>query len=216
MRQFWLFCCVAVSGCGGAEEREGNQPTLGNQSSPAPRSEVAGAPQSLPVTREGAAPPTESAAGLCGSDEEVIFQCSLGREIAAVCAGSAAGRAGYVQYRYGSPERIELAYPGDRTSGPGSLSWARTGYSGGGEAQIRFVNAGHEYVIYSRIVRTGFGADGQNEPKDEAGLFIRKGGKLLSEKKCVQDDDAGAQAPWVDTDKAEKLLPEGEVVYPED
>lgn len=204
MRQVWLCCCLALAGCGGAEDPAEQQRRAAEVSSPA--AGAAGA--------EAGAGRAET--GLCQPGEDVIFQCSAGREMVAVCAGQAGAGTSYVQYRFGSPGNIELAYPAERRGGPGTLKWARTGYSGGGEAQIGFTNGGHQYVVYSRVVRTGFGADGQNNPQEEAGLFVKKDGKLVSEKKCVPGGEADGQAPSVDTTKAEALLPEGEIVYPEE
>lgn len=55
---------------------------------------------------------------LCGKTERVIFACVLRRpaKIVSVCASKDLTRdTGYVQYRFGSPAKIELEYPKDRT-----------------------------------------------------------------------------------------------------
>lgn len=55
---------------------------------------------------------------LCARTERVIFACVLRRpaKIVSVCASKDLTRdTGYVQYRFGSPAKIELEYPKDRT-----------------------------------------------------------------------------------------------------
>jgi hypothetical protein len=55
---------------------------------------------------------------LCAKTERVIFACVLRRpaKIVSVCASKDLTRdTGYLQYRFGSPARIELEYPKDRT-----------------------------------------------------------------------------------------------------
>jgi hypothetical protein len=54
---------------------------------------------------------------LCAKTERVIFACVLRRpaKIVSVCASKDLTRdTGYVQYRFGSPAKIELEYPTDR------------------------------------------------------------------------------------------------------
>jgi hypothetical protein len=55
---------------------------------------------------------------LCAKTERVIFACVLRRpaKIVSVCAAKNLTReTGYVQYRFGSPAKIELEYPKERT-----------------------------------------------------------------------------------------------------
>jgi hypothetical protein len=120
---------------------------------------------------------------LCRAGETVLFQCRIGAGLAAVCGDRAAHDA---RYRFGTPGRIELESPAH------ALVYARAGYSRGGEIQFHFAKAGYEYVVYSRIVRTNFGRGGNN-PKEENGLFVRHGGRIVSQRRCTGladgDDD---------------------------
>lgn len=55
---------------------------------------------------------------LCAKSERVIFACVLRRpaKIVSVCASKDLTRdTGYLQYRFGSPAKIELEYPKERT-----------------------------------------------------------------------------------------------------
>ncbi len=133
---------------------------------------------------------------LCKAGERKIFHCPIGRRMASVCEGSSSPTA---QYRFGRSDNIEFTYP---NAGEG-LTWARTGYSGGGELQINFRNGAHRYVLYSRIIRTGFAPEGNN-PKSETGVAVIRRNKLLSDRRC-NDPDKEAFVGEV-----EKVMPEGE------
>src|SRR5689334_9746654 len=80
---------------------------------------------------EGAQPGARSAGpSLCRAGEQALFQCRIGARTVSLCGGTGAANQAYVQYRFGRPGQVELAYP---EGGSGTLSWASTGYSGGGE-----------------------------------------------------------------------------------
>jgi hypothetical protein len=134
--------------------------------------------------------------GLCAPGEVVVFQCGIGRKIVSVCGGrTPAPRA---QYRFGRPGNVELAYP---NRSEGGLSYARAMYSGGGELQIRFRNGGLDYVVYSRTVRTGFGADGRNNPRFSDGVMVRRGNRVISNRACTTEISGDGQP--------EDFMPEG-------
>jgi len=134
--------------------------------------------------------------GLCRPGEVVIFQCGIGRKMVSVC-GSRTPRAD-AQYRFGTPGRVELQ------SAPGSLAYAREMYSGGGALQIRFTNGGHDYAVYSRTVRTGFGRDGRNNPRFSDGVMVRRDGRLVSNRSCTTAVSGSGQA--------EDFMPEGTIL----
>jgi hypothetical protein len=89
------------------------------------------------------------------------------------------------------------------------MTWSRHAYSGGGETQIAFARNGFDYVVYSRVVRTGFGPEGRHDPQDQAGVFVKKGGRTISDRRCTEAPGPAASAPWVDEDAAEEFLEEG-------
>jgi hypothetical protein len=69
---------------------------------------------------------------------------------------------------------------------------------------IRFTNGAHDYAVYSRTVRTGFGADGRNNPRFSDGVMIRRGGRLISNQSCNTAVGGDAQA--------EDFMPEGTIL----
>ncbi|MGL5452520.1 MAG: hypothetical protein ACRDBT_08985 [Aeromonas sp.] len=107
---------------------------------------------------------------LCQSQEEVLFACSTGKKIISVCASDDfSAHSGYVQYRFGTKKKIELAFPEQ----PGHPSTFATGgtitYAGGGAAYMRFNNGAHSYVVYS----------GMGRGWDKQGVVVEKRGKML-------------------------------------
>lgn len=148
---------------------------------------------------------------LCNAGETALMQCATGVKQVAVCASKGSG--GGVQYRFGAPDKVELVYPADMTHGTGTMKWASTGYSGGGEMQIQFRNGEVTYLVYSRMVRTGFGPDGHNNPQDSLGVTVQRGGKTISELRCKPQRMQGGADDWIDEARTRAVLPEGEFIY---
>jgi hypothetical protein len=114
-------------------------------------------------------------AAACKADETPIFACKLagGKRVAVCGAGEWTGH-----YRFGS-DTPELELAGGK--------YANVMYSGGGEAQIAFANGNTRYIVFSRIVRTSFGDDG-NAPAISDGVVVERGGKFLDIKLCDDPD----------------------------
>ena len=152
-------------------------------------------------------------ASLCHPTEQVLFQCALGTRQVAMCSAGAPGKE-LVQYRFGKPGRIELSYPAEPAHGPDTLVWAYTGFSGGGGMQIHFDNAGTQFVLYSNMVRTGFGSDELNYPMDQLGLFATRNGRLIYDKHCnAHVSFSRGHDDWIDEARTKASLPEGEYIY---
>jgi hypothetical protein len=126
-------------------------------------------------------------AGLCRAGEVPIFSCRLGKKSVAICGATSPSGARSAEYRFGTSGKIEMTYPGPDG---GKLGYASVPYSGGGEEQVSFARAGYRYIVYSSMVRTGFGADGLNNPAFESGLLVQQGGKTVTKSKCTDPSDA--------------------------
>jgi hypothetical protein len=125
------------------------------------------------------------APSLCTGEEKVVFTCKLKAKTASLCASNAAaGGEPAVQYRFGTPRRVELRFP-SAPQPAGELFWlSTTMYSGGGEARIRFRNADTDYILFDATTRTGFGG-GPNNPQFTAGIATRVDGRLTSVRTCT-------------------------------
>jgi hypothetical protein len=97
---------------------------------------------------------------------------------------------------------VELAYP---RSGKAGLSWARIGYAGGGEMQVNFNQAGHRYVLWSRMTAGAWDDEGHRAHDFSSGVSVVRGNRVVSERLCTDSDD-----PWIAEAPVERLLPEGQ------
>jgi len=168
---------------------------------------VLGAPWTSGSARE--APKPKLQPSLCQPAEKPLFQCVLRTKQVAVCASGEPGHS-VVQYRFGRPGKVELAYPSNPASGSGTLKWANAGWSGGAAMQIHFESASNRYVLYSSMVRTGFGSDGLNYPMDQLGLFVTRTGRLVFDEHCRLDARLeGGEDSWIDEANTKASLLEG-------
>ncbi len=124
----------------------------------------------------------------CSDDEAIIFQCGVADgKFISVCAAQGDGGK-FAQYRYGEEQKPpELSLPA-KVSALAPV-YARTGYSGGGEAQLIFANGDYKYVVYSRVVRTRFDGEG-NEPDFQSGVMVRKGDTQQADLRCTDPAEA--------------------------
>jgi hypothetical protein len=109
---------------------------------------------------------------LCQPHEEIYFSCPTGNKTISLCAsGNISPSNGYVQYRFGTPDHIELQFP-DKPYPPknrfllSDISEGNLNYT-----HIKFKSGEYNYVIY------------QGMPN---GLYIKKNGKLVSNLICEQ------------------------------
>jgi hypothetical protein len=121
-----------------------------------------------------------AASTLCMSDETNLFSCTAGKKVISVCASKdlAADR-GYLQYRFGTPGKVEATVPADRSVPPKSSALAGTlVFSGGGGDYLRFKAGDYEYVVYTAIGK-GWG--------EKDGVAIEKSGKRLTHVSCTDE-----------------------------
>lgn len=180
---FGLAAFAALAGC--------QQPST---SDPADTPEAAQAAAS-PAASDSEADSTaaSSLAPACTAGETPIFACTFpDRKRLAVC-GTAPGKA---EYRFGGDTSELVLSGGERATVP---------YSGGGESQLAFTNGAVRYIVFSRMVRTGFDEQG-NEPAISDGVVVVRDGKFVAIRVC--EDPEGKP---VDVYAAETFLAPGKV-----
>jgi hypothetical protein len=125
----------------------------------------------------------EEKSGGCTTNETTIFQCgSRNDKIIAVCAKDLGKDGGYLQYRFGTKDKVELSLPADdkradfkKTIVAGHLMFAH----GGGD-YLEFSNGGDTtYVVYTAM-GSGF---------DESGVAVMQKGKVLTAFLCADGDE---------------------------
>ncbi|MGY2173582.1 hypothetical protein [Pseudomonas azotoformans] len=126
---------------------------------------------------------------LCKTQETLLFGCDSGPKMISVCASrDFSATTGYVQYRFGTPGKIELSYP-EKPSPPKGHFWlSSTAYSGGGVAHLRFTNHGVTYAVFDRMVRTNFTPGEPNDPEMSEGVVVRPQGKKATRRLCTYSE----------------------------
>lgn len=114
---------------------------------------------------------------LCKSQEDVYFSCPLnGGKIVSVCAfKNDRPSSGYVQYRYGAPEKIELIYPQKENSPKGRFFIVNASEGSVSKDIIKFKNGKYTYIIAQAFVSS---------------LTVLKDDKLILRKTCGEGGNA--------------------------
>ncbi|WP_092297833.1 hypothetical protein [Pseudomonas sp. NFIX28] len=91
---------------------------------------------------------------LCESYEDIYFSCPLpGGKIVSVCAsGNDKPSSGYVQYRYGAPEKIELFYPRSKLPPEGRFYVVNASEGSVNLDIIKFYNGKYTYLVAQAFV----------------------------------------------------------------
>ena len=112
----------------------------------------------------------KSTTSLCEASEKILFNCTAGQKQVSVCASEKNEK--IVQYRYGSPTKVELKIP---TAGVQGVRTGSLMYSGGGGAYVTFKNEDSSYTVFSKITNSG----------ESAGVTIFKKGKRIRQLLCL-------------------------------
>jgi hypothetical protein len=111
---------------------------------------------------------------LCAKDERVIFSCPIKRpaKIVSVCASKdLTGDRGYLQYRFGLPEKIELEYPKDRQGTQAKFQYSHYFRAQFDMTSINFTIDGYEYSVFDDY-------NGEEKPKiSSQGVSVTAPGK---------------------------------------
>ncbi|WP_177445850.1 hypothetical protein [Pseudomonas sp. ICMP 460] len=110
---------------------------------------------------------------LCAADEDVYFSCPLpGNKIVSVCASkNDTPSVGYVQYRYGAPENVELSYPITKLPPKGKFFLVDASEGSVNKNIIKFKNGRYTYLLAQSFVSY---------------LTVLKDEKLLLRKNCEE------------------------------
>jgi hypothetical protein len=111
---------------------------------------------------------------LCNHDEQVIFSCPTrpAARIVSLCASrELTKQSGYVQYRFGQPDKIELEFPGQRSGTQQMFHYSHYMRAQVDETEIRFQLNGYDYAVFSTY-------NGEERPAiNEQGVSVKAPGK---------------------------------------
>jgi hypothetical protein len=115
-----------------------------------------------------------SQASLCQPGERVVFSCGLKRpaKLVALCASkSLTKESGYLQYRFGVPDKIELEYPKQREGSTQLFRYHHYFRAQVDLTEISFTNDGVEYTVFDNY-------NGEEKPAvSEEGVTVSDKGK---------------------------------------
>ncbi|MBK6865727.1 MAG: hypothetical protein IPG91_20560 [Ideonella sp.] len=141
---------------------------------------LAGAALALACGLAGAADLAPPSAALCKPAQKVLFHCSFGAKAVSLCADMAGERIATLGYRFGTPERIELAQDAASDAVPHFNATFATLAPGASVRQVWFERRGYTYLISQCV--------GGSCPHD-AGLAVLRGDKLLANRHCLRSAD---------------------------
>jgi hypothetical protein len=121
---------------------------------------------------------------LCKADELIVFSCPTGAHTASICASKDVSKnGGYMQYRYGRQDNVDLAYP-DLGAKPADVFMSGTMiFSGGGGALLRFNRSQFSYTIFTAVGKWGRSGGIARA----AGVAVEKDGKQFANFPCRAD-----------------------------
>jgi len=99
----------------------------------------------------GQTPKASKANTLCTTDERVVFSCPLRKsmKLVSLCASVKLSKAeGYLQYRFGMPNRIELEYPRERVNSQKAFEYSHYFRAKVDLTDISFTKDGYAYKLF--------------------------------------------------------------------
>ena len=88
---------------------------------------------------------------LCNTDEKIVFSCTTKQsgKIVSLCASrSLTKEAGYLQYRFGLPGKIELEFPNKREQTQQAFKYSHYFRAQFDLTEISFTSNGYQYSIF--------------------------------------------------------------------
>ena len=123
---------------------------------------------------------------LCSKTEINYSSCRIGKKIASFClSGEVNKNGGYLQYRFGTKEKIELSFP-ERTNQRASFFESSDfGFTDGDVRYTAFVIGPHRYIYYQTHIKS----TAKTEGRLEHGLAIVKNGVTIKDMSCSSVSD---------------------------
>jgi hypothetical protein len=151
------------------------------------------------VSSLGAAP-AKPPPTLCTGAEKTVFGCAIadGRIVSVCTSPDFSPETGWIEYRFGRPERVELAYPPTREKTQQAFEYTRYTRPLFTELTLQFTNGGYLYRL-----QTASGDD-DGTPIASAILDVRKDGRTVSSLRCQPEwtdhlmslEDRVETVPW--------------------
>jgi hypothetical protein len=95
--------------------------------------------------------PQLQAGSLCEKEEKIVFSCTTGKsaKIVSLCSSKELTKdKGYLQYRFGLPDKIELEFPQQRENTQTAFKYSHYFRAQFDQTEISFTSGGYEYAIF--------------------------------------------------------------------
>ena len=139
-------------------------------------------PTILSIQAIASAPIAREPLSHCSSQEETLFTCKISKskKLVSICTSKGfSNHSGYIQYRFGRPNQVELAFPKVISDSSRKFLWQTYGYSGGWDTRIQFSIENFRYQVYDKAYKKTASS------KDlYGGILVYKKNKKLAELKC--------------------------------
>jgi hypothetical protein len=129
------------------------------------------------ITSASVIAPTPKVTSHCAPEEQVVFSCATtNSKVISLCSSSPLTSSdGYLQYRFGPADKLELVYPAIKEHPSKHFQFGMQGYAGGGSAFLKFMNGEYTYVLFDALIK------GEGE---KAGVVVSKSGKRIAYLQC--------------------------------
>ena len=108
--------------------------------------------------------------------EKTVFQCATAKgQWISVCADAQSAMPSFVQYRFGKPEKVELAKPDVDAGNLARWSFSERALARGMSRSYRFTTDGYGYEVF--VTEAGMDT--------AAGVVVSKGEKVLATLTCA-------------------------------
>lgn len=127
------------------------------------------------------------AQSLCVADEMPVFTCKIGKKVASICASKVLDeKQGYVQYRFGKKDSIELEIPRKSDYNPAMVGYMSASCASCWGNYLRFSGADYRYYVFNVSTR------GPNDPKtgastrdEPSGVLVMKNDQAVYSRRCT-------------------------------
>ena len=123
----------------------------------------------------------------CVADEMPVFTCKIGKIIASICASKVLDEnQGYLQYRFGATNKIELEIPPKQNYKPTMVGYKNALCASCYANYVRFKSGDFRYYVFNASFR------GRDDPKtgastrdEPSGVVVMKNGRVIFSRRCT-------------------------------
>lgn len=126
---------------------------------------------------------------LCKGDEKIVFSCPVGHaKMVSVCASKSLANGGYIQYRFGRENHIEISIPMNGKQYTKFVEGNQSGSTPNSRSFIRFKSGMYSYAVYDfqyqPVSPNSGGCDTESGLCGGDGVIVENSGRVISRLNC--------------------------------